>query len=179
VFSLIQYVFSLIYNVFWLSRADDDDDDDKKTMPIQCKRLDLVPDSDALLILPVRPSALQAVVQVRRLVLVLSDLVSQLKLLPDGQPGGSAQAATEVMKLVSQSYSPVYEALRTLVVNCTYGENPDPMSRDGIPNRCVPLQRVRAALQGLTPPPHVSASAQPALPLISSLACALACTIAY
>jgi hypothetical protein len=124
----------------WLTLADDDDDDDRTTMPIQFKKMDLVPDSDALLILPIRASALRAVVQVRRLVLLISDYFLQLKMLPDPVEATAGASANEVVTLVSQSYTQVYDALHTLVVNCSFGENPDPMSRDGIPNRWMTIR---------------------------------------
>jgi hypothetical protein len=115
----------------WLTLVDDG----RKIMPIQFKKLDLVPDSDALLILPIRASALRAVVQVRRLVLLISDYFLQLKMLPDPVEATAGASANEVVTLVSQSYTQVYDALHTLVVNCSFSENPDPMSRDGKPNR--------------------------------------------
>ena len=115
----------------WLTLADDG----RKIMPIRFKKMDLVPDSDALLILPIRASALRAVVQVRRLVLLISDFFLQLKMLPDPVKAIDGASATEVLTLVSKSYTQVYDALHTLVVNCSFGENPDPMSRDGMPNR--------------------------------------------
>jgi hypothetical protein len=106
----------------WLTVADDDNDDNRRTMPITFKKLELVPDSDALLILPIRPSALGALVQVRRLVLVLRDFQTQLQSLPDCQP--SLEKAGAVVDVVSENYDRVYDTLRTLVVNCTWGEDP-------------------------------------------------------
>jgi len=70
---------------------------------------------------------IQAVIQIRRLVLVLGDFQNQLKNLPACEPG--AHHADAVLKITGEIYERCYAALRTLVVNCSWGENPDPMSR--------------------------------------------------
>ena len=130
-------IFIRGYEGDWLMLAESDNDDDHRTMPIAFKALEMVPDSDALLIMPIRPTALSAVVKVRRLVLVLTDFQKQLADLPDCTPAslGSERGARAVLSIVLESYDRLYDALRTLVVNCSWGENPDPMSRDGIPNK--------------------------------------------
>ena len=126
----------------WMTAANVDDGN-HRTMPIKLQRFDLAPDSDGLTIMPVRHSALQAVLQVRRLVLVLEDFSKQLKELPDCRSGADA-----VVKVVAENYDRVRAALRTLVVNCSWGEDPDPMSRDGVPNAYLQklLRELRCAI---------------------------------
>ena len=114
-------------------------------------KLDLLPDSDALLVTPVRPSALKAVVQVRRLVMVIKEYSRQLEELPDSQPTllsdqsmgsvnlgkGNLPGALQVVNITAGMSSLLLSGLRKLVVNSTWGEEPDPMARDGKPNRLL------------------------------------------
>ena len=93
---------------------------------------ELLPDSDALLIVPVRPSALKAVVSVRRYVLVLEDFRRELLKLPHQRE--VSQGADAVLAVTRDVYDLVERSLHKLVVNLTYSDEPDPLARDGTPN---------------------------------------------
>ena len=133
------------------------EEDKFKRFYIRMRQQEMLPDSDALLLSPVRPSALKAVVQVRRLVLVLIDYKNQLLALPDVASSTSASSLRQsnssssnrseegVIEVTRDCYKLLSETLRKLVVNLSWGEIPDPMSRDGIPNRL--LQKILRELK--------------------------------
>ena len=132
-------IFLRGYTGDWLTLADDDDDDDIRTMPAMFRRLENAPDSEALIILPVASRPLQNVVQLRRLSQTLIDYQKELRTLPDCQ---SAEASDPdhsllVLDVVDECHSGLVKVLRTLVVNCTFDSDPNPMSRDGIPNKLM------------------------------------------
>ena len=114
-------------------------------------KLDLLPDSDALLVAPLRPSALKAVVEVRRLVMLVVEYSRELQELPDSEPTllthantssfnlgkGNLPGALQVVNITAGMSSLLLSGLRKLVVNSTWGEEPDPIARDGKPNRLM------------------------------------------
>ena len=123
------------------------EDADKLRMSfIKMRAVEMIPDSDALMVMGVRPSALKATVQVRRQVLVMIDYKLQLSRLPDvGADGKPSDANLEdedrpfgpagVIAVTSECFQLLHMALRKLVVNLSWAETPDPMARDGIPNK--------------------------------------------
>jgi hypothetical protein len=121
--------------------------DKSRISKIKIRNLEMLPDSDALMIMPMKPSALKAIVQVRRLVLLIHDFKNQLELLPDDglQNKRSTHPEDGVIELVRSSYDLLHRCLRRLVVNLSWDENPDPMARDGIPNKL--LQKILRELK--------------------------------
>ena len=104
---------------------------------------DLLPDSDALLVAPVRQSALASIISVRRYVLVLMDYRRELLMLPDSTVSNGTNGtvphdpsdANAVFAVVRDVYVLVHSSLRKLVVNLTFSNEKDPLARDGTPNR--------------------------------------------
>ena len=124
-----------------------------RMMPVKMSTQELLPDSDALLVTPVRKAALLAVVSVRRYVLVLIDYKKQLLTLPDCQPNSNpaggrsngrpgAVGKEGVLQVTTECFELLERALRKLVINCSWGKELDPMARDGTPNKYVDKVRV-------------------------------------
>lgn len=128
--------------------ARDDDQGPVITHRMMASRMsmqELLPDSDALMIVPVRSAAMKAVVSVRCVVLVLQDYQKELVKLPDcqsnqimkagrtdGRPGATGEQG--VLEITNGLYDKVERSLRKLVINCTWSDDTDPMSRDGARN---------------------------------------------
>ena len=138
------------YLTWYSDDADYEDiheDADKLRMSfIKMRAVEMTPDSDGLMVMGVRPPALKAAVQVRRQVLVMLDYKWQLSRLPDvGADGKLSDANLEdedrpfgqagVLAVTSECFQLLHMALRKLVVNLSWAETPDPMARDGIPNK--------------------------------------------
>jgi hypothetical protein len=99
---------------------------------IKMKAVEMLPDSDAFLVMPARPKALKGVVEVRRQVLILVDYLQQLQMLPDvaanGLPLDTRLAADEdvvygeegVQAVTRDCFELCNTALRKLVVNLRY-----------------------------------------------------------
>jgi len=94
------------------------------------RKANLQPDSDALFVRPIRPAALSAVLDVRREVLVLVDYQLELSKLHLCRAG-------DVLAVTADCFEATHQTLKKLVVNASWGENPDPMSRDGNANRLM------------------------------------------
>eukprot|EP00961_Rhodomonas_salina_P084111 1130527-Rhodomonas_salina.1 len=45
--------------------------------------------------------------------------------------------AQEVLRETEEVFDGLVSTLKVLVLNCTYDEDPDPMSKDGVPNRLL------------------------------------------
>jgi hypothetical protein len=114
--------------------------------PVRMSNQELLPDSDALLVVPVRQSALDAVVSVRRHVLYLEDFKRELTKLPNCQGGNPVSLERSnkmygsvgekgVMEITMDVHGRVKRSLTRLVVNCTWGDELNPMSRDGERNK--------------------------------------------
>ena len=107
---------------------------------------ELLPDSDALLVLPVNTRALDDLLSVRQYVLILQDYARELEKLPDctsdtqhespDNSGGSQGSAGEkaVLNITTAVMDQVKGALEKLVLNLSWGDDSNPMSRDGRPN---------------------------------------------
>ncbi len=121
--------------------------DKSRISKIRIRNLEMLPDSDALMIMPMKPSALKAIVQVRRQVLLIHDFKNQLELLADDglQHKSSTRPEDGVIELVRSSYDLLHRGLKRLVVNLSWDENPEPMARDGIPNKL--LQKILRELK--------------------------------
>lgn len=148
----------------------------RRVCPIRMKQMDLLPDSDALVIVPVRPSSLQGVVEVQRLIKVLQDMKEQLELLPDRSPEkfdvdeamrtahlrvAAARLSSTgfldktidgeghegVMEIYQNCAQSVELVLTRLVMNLTQSDDLNPMSREGPPNRL--LQKILRELNML------------------------------
>ena len=132
--------------------------DRSRIFKIKMRKQELLPDSDALMMMPLRQTALKGIVQVRRMVLVMLDFKEQLELLPDADSRQSQNKLSQsslnkssirpedgVLEVVRSTYNLLHKSLSKLVVNLSWGENPDPMARDGIPNRL--LQKILRELK--------------------------------
>ena len=120
----------------WLGLNAEDDDDNIRTVPTFLRHTEVAPDSEALIILPIRSTALSNVVEVQRLGLTISDFRKQLSVMPI-RGKNSSESRANVFAVVDECYDGLLRVLRTLIVNCTYDSNPDPMSRDGKPNKLM------------------------------------------
>ena len=112
----------------WLGLNAEDDDDNIRTVPTFLRHTEVAPDSEALIILPIRSTALSNVVEVQRLGLTISDFRKQLSVMPI-RGKNSSESRANVFAVVDECYDGLLRVLRTLIVNCTYDSNPDPMSR--------------------------------------------------
>jgi len=101
---------------------------------VQVAQLKLAPASDALVIMSMSESYLANVRQVRAQVLQLEMFQKELEALD------AAGGCKPVLALVDKCFPHVRKALQDLVINCSAGDDLDPMSKDGIPNRV--LQKV-------------------------------------
>lgn len=115
----------------WLGLAEEDDDDDIRTVPSLFKNVEIAPESDALIVLPVRPIALRNVVQLRRLCLTIIDYKKELEVLPDCQTTSTSDpnCSPHVFEVITECSGGLMNTLRKLIVNLTWGDDPDPMSR--------------------------------------------------
>jgi len=109
---------------------------------------DMVPEREALWVMPIRQSSVVSVVQIRRCMLTLSefrDLLTELDDLGDtSQPGDKAppleamsDGARKVLEITNACHANVGATLRKLVINCTVDVDPNPLSREGTPNRLM------------------------------------------
>jgi len=89
---------------------------------------DMVPERDALLVMPVRQASVASVVHIRRAMLSLKDYQERLQEVDDcaddSQPGDRAPKdfgpqATQVLEITDECYATVQGTLRRLVINCT------------------------------------------------------------
>jgi hypothetical protein len=108
-----------------------------RIMPARMSAQQLVPDSDALLVLPVNKRALDNVLSVRQYVLILQDYARELEKLPDctGRSNQGPAGERAVLNITTAVMDQVQEALEKLVLNLSWGDDSNPMSRDGRPNR--------------------------------------------
>jgi hypothetical protein len=108
-----------------------------RILPARMSAQQLVPDSDALLVLPVNKRALDNVLSVRQYVLILQDYARELEKLPDctGRSNQGPAGERAVLNITTAVMDQVQEALEKLVLNLSWGDDSNPMSRDGRPNR--------------------------------------------
>lgn len=107
---------------------------------VELKQLKIAPSSDALMIMPVGRDYLQSVRDVRKHMIRLRVFQQQLALLDADAALPTKTKMTSVLATVDKFYESVQKALSELVLNCSMGQETDPMSKDGIPN--IALQKV-------------------------------------
>ena len=126
--------------------GDDDtvQDSAAKETAVSLTPTEAMTERDALLVMPVLPASIASVVRVRRAMLVLSDFTAQLKNVPEKLMPGDApppvnlsEEANKVLACTAQCYDSVLATLKTLVMNATFDEDQNPMSREGAPNRLM------------------------------------------
>jgi hypothetical protein len=111
-------------------------------------------ESDALLVMGLRPAALKCVDRVRRCMFLLADYIRSLQALPDVEKpsGGKAplelsQEAQNVLRVVSGSCAYVVSSLTEMCVVISHDDDPDPITRGGSPNKLT--QKLLRELGGI------------------------------
>jgi hypothetical protein len=111
-------------------------------------------ESDALLVMGLRPAALKCVDRIRRGMFVLADYIRSLEALPDvDKPAGVkaplelSQAAHNVLRVVSGSCVYVVSSLTEMCVVISHDDDPDPITRVGSPNKLT--QKLLRELGGI------------------------------
>ena len=118
----------------------------KRILSARMSAQELMPDSDALLVLPVNTRALDDVLSVRQYVLILQDYARELEKLPESTGDTQRESPDKsrrnqgpageqaVLNITTAVMDQVKGALEKLVLNLSWGDDSNPMSRDGRPN---------------------------------------------